>query len=103
MLNQLILSSGEDLQRLFIIAGNRAEYYQWVSKNRDRFPYLGLLDFIWVSDLTVFRGQTSPHGYFVGTYRQRPDLEELLAGILVCSPDLSQQERQTFIARVRGF
>lgn len=59
---------------LFIIAGNRKEYQQWV-KNR---PDLHSKTMIYVDGPQTFLGCKDISGYFVGSFRNREDIVDIL-------------------------
>jgi len=84
--------------RYFIVAGTHAEYQRWVMTNVFRFP--PSTDFMWVQGSDVFRGYTNPHGFFVGTFRDRSDLYEIVSTIIICSPDMAKQAKSDLINRV---
>ena len=86
--------------KYFIVAGTLAEFRTWVQLNRGRFAYNTLYDFIYVDRPMVFLGHTNPHGFFVGTFRQRPDLFEIVQTIITNSSAMSAQAIKEFIDRV---
>jgi hypothetical protein len=67
-------------QKFFIIAGTHEQYRNWVKKNFDRiyesdpFKSISLSNFVYVSNPDTFLGLREVHGYFVGTFRNRPDI-----------------------------
>ena len=81
--------------RYFIVAGTHAEYQSWVMSNVFRFPQA--TDFMWVQSSVVFRGYTNPHGFFVGTFRDRSDLYEIVSTIIICSPDMAKQAKLNLV------
>jgi hypothetical protein len=84
----------------FIVAGTYAEYKDWLRQNRSRFPANNINDFIWVHGSDVFRGSANPHGFFVGTFRSRADLYDIVQTIILCSHDMSDQTKSDLINRV---
>lgn len=42
---------------------------------------VSLSDYVYVSDEDKLRGMQEVHGYFIGTYRQRPDLRIIVQRI----------------------
>ena len=84
--------------RYFIVAGTEAEYRRWVMSNVFRFP--ASTDFMWVHGSDVFRGYANPHGFFVGTFRSRADLYEIVTTIIMCSHDMTKQTKSDLIYRV---
>ena len=83
--------------RYFIVAGTHAEYKDWLSENRSRFPANNINDFIWVHSSDVFRGYANPHGFFIGTFRSRDDLYDIVQTIIMCSHGLSNQTKSDLI------
>lgn len=67
--------------RIFIVAGHVFEYTHWVKKNLDRFyaknKSMSLSNFVYVSGPEIFRGHSEVHGYYVGSYKNRPDIEHI--------------------------
>ena len=86
--------------RYFIVAGNHAEYKDWLRENRSRFPANNINDFIWVHGSDVFRGSANPHGFFVGTFGSRADLHDIVQTIIMCSHNMSLQTKSDLINRV---
>jgi len=84
----------------FIVAGTHAEYKDWLRQNRSRFPANNINDFIWVHGSDVFRGSANPHGFFIGTFRSRPDLYDIVQTIILCSHDMTKQTKSDLIHRV---
>ena len=74
-------------QKIFIIAGTYDQYRNWVKKNIDRIyqsdpsKYISLSNFVYVSGPDQLRGHREVHGYFVGTYRNRPDIRDIVQHI----------------------
>jgi hypothetical protein len=74
-------------QKIFIIAGTYKQYRDWVKKNIDRIYQsdpsrsISLSNFVYVSKPDVLRGHREVHGYFVGTFRNRPDIRDIVQHI----------------------
>jgi hypothetical protein len=85
------------IDRYFIVAGNHAEYKNWFWKNRSRFPDNNISDFIYVQSSIVLRGYANPHGFFIGTFRYRADLHEIVQTIIMCSHNMSNQDKTKLI------
>lgn len=66
---------------IFIVSGTYEQYKQWVRKNIDRFyaknTSISLFNFVYVSGPEIFRGHSEVHGYYVGSYKNRPDIEQI--------------------------
>lgn len=63
---------------LFIIAGNRKEYQQWVKKQLINRSALCSKTMLYVEGPHTLLGWTDISGYFVGSFRDREDIEEIL-------------------------
>jgi hypothetical protein len=70
-------------EKLFIVAGNREQYREWVKTNLTRFPNILLQNFVYVSGPEIFRGYSEVHGFYIGNYRERPDIEEIKNMIMI--------------------
>ena len=74
-------------QKIFIIAGTYEQYKHWIRKNIDRIyqsdpsKSITLSNFVYVSEPDQLRGHREVHGYFVGTYRNRPDIRDIVQHI----------------------
>lgn len=69
--------------KIFVIAGNHEQYRSFVKRKIEAMHNEGntsmsLSHFVYVSGPEVFRGFNSVHGYFVGTFRDRHDLRQIL-------------------------
>lgn len=64
----------------FIIAGNHQQFKEFVNKKLSSLTEsFRFTDFVYVSGPEVFRGYSNPHGWFIGTWRERPDIREILS------------------------
>ncbi len=88
------------IDKYFIISGNHAEYRTWVNKNHIFYLDNNLHDFIFVHSSIVFRGYANPHGSFIGTFRSRADLHDIVQTIIMCSHDMSNQYKTELINRI---
>jgi hypothetical protein len=74
-------------QKIFIVAGNYQQYKDWVKRNIDRLyqadpsKSISMSNFVYVSVEDTFRGHREVHGYFVGTFRDRPDIKDIVMRI----------------------
>ena len=67
------------MQTIYVIAGNRNEYQEY--SRSDRRDYLKT--YYYVRDVDSLRGVRNPDGVFIGSFKNRPDIKELLAYMLV--------------------
>jgi hypothetical protein len=60
--------------KLFVVAGNYQEFQDFVIRKRMKgFTY----DFVYVSSAEMLKGMTTIRGFYIGTYRERPDWSEI--------------------------
>lgn len=86
--------------KYFIVAGTHQEFRTWLQLNRRRFAYNNINDFIYVDRPMVFLGYANPHGFFVGSFRQRPDLLEIVQTIIINSSAMSLQAKKELMNRL---
>ena len=66
--------------KLFVVAGNYQEFQDFVIRKRMKgFSY----DFVYVSDRNMIRGLSTIRGFYIGTYRERPDWPEIRDAIAI--------------------
>ncbi len=67
--------------KIFIVSGTYEQYKQWVRKNIDRYyaknTSISLSHFVYVSSPDILRGHSEVHGYYVGSYKNRKDIEQI--------------------------
>ncbi len=86
------------MSKIFVIAGNRAEADYWIKGNlekrkNDGETTLSWSDYVVVTDATRLRGYNEPHGVFIGTWRQRKDMEEIFQTLLTNYSTTQQSHR----------
>jgi hypothetical protein len=74
--------------KIFVVAGTHEQFTQFVRRKATQLwdggnTSVTLSNFVYVSGPEVFRGFNSVHGYFVGTFRQRKDIEQILEMIRI--------------------
>jgi len=72
--------------KTFVIAGTYAQGMAWVRQNISDYVtthggWRSLSDYIIVQSVTNLKGYSNPHGVFVGTWRERKDISEILHNI----------------------
>lgn len=73
-----------------VIAGNSQQAIHWVKTECQRRWDTGdtsvsLSDYIVVDGPTNIRGISNPHGVFVGTWKERRDIIEIVTILLMCT------------------
>jgi hypothetical protein len=77
--------------RTLVIAGNYNQAMRWINldiaakEKSGKWKYVS--DYIVVNRPEQLRGMRNPNGIFVGTWKQRPDIFELLNQLLVQMTD----------------
>lgn len=71
------------MSRVYVIAGNREQANQWIKGNLIKRQNAGETtlswsDYVIVNDPLKLRGIQDPKGVFVGTWRDRSDIEEVV-------------------------
>jgi hypothetical protein len=74
--------------KIFVIAGTHEQFTQFVVRKAIQLwdggnTSVSLSDFVYVSGPERLKGFNSVHGYFVGTFRQRKDIEQILEMIRI--------------------
>jgi hypothetical protein len=68
--------------KIYVIAGNTQEFLHYRAEKftslKDTVDDISINDFVNVSSCNVLRGVTDPHGVFIGTWRNRLDITEVL-------------------------
>jgi hypothetical protein len=76
------------MNKIYVIAGNEKEAKEWIFT--DAFRRFGagetsasLSDYVTVKEPKQFTGTKEPHGVFIGTFRNRKDIKDVLANLIV--------------------
>jgi hypothetical protein len=69
--------------RIFVISGTNEEYSKFIRIKceelyRANNTSISLSNFVFVSSVDKLRGFSNPHGYFIGSWRSRRDIEDIL-------------------------
>lgn len=78
------------MSKIFVIAGNHHQAEDWIKKNLEKRAMSGETtisrsQYVYVDDATSLRGVNNPHGIFIGTWRERWDIREVVETLLVQS------------------
>lgn len=66
--------------KLFVVAGNYEEFQDFVIRKRMKgFSY----DFVYISTPEMLRGMTTIRGFYIGSYRERPDWAQIRDAIAI--------------------
>lgn len=79
------------MSKIFVIAGNYEQAKQWIKQDiekRTKLMYdVSWSDYVIVKSVDNLRGIQDPHGVFVGTWKQRVDLLQIMNTLRLNSPD----------------
>lgn len=68
--------------KIFVIAGTKLEADYWIindlSKKYPSNTSISMSDYVYVSSPEKLKGISDPHGVFVGTWYERPDMLEVI-------------------------
>ena len=78
------------MTKIFVIAGNFEQANDWMKKDIKRRWEAGetsitLSHYIYVDSITRVKGHSNPHGVFVGSWRERKDLRDIIVNLHLCS------------------
>lgn len=63
--------------RIYVVAGTRAEYDEYYHRTFD-WNLHGRTTFYWVRDANGIRGIRDPHGVFIGSWRNLPEIKDIV-------------------------
>jgi hypothetical protein len=75
------------MSKIFVIAGTNHEANDWIRRNMEKRHISGTTtlsrsEYVYVADPIVLRGFRDPHGVFIGTWRERKDIEQVIETLL---------------------
>ena len=70
--------------KLFVIAGTHSEYKNYVHK---KLKEGSEAFYVYVSSVDALRGFSDPHGVFIGSYKNRKDIRDILNQINIARSD----------------
>ena len=75
-------------EKYYVIAGNRNEFINFRDIKCNDLAKEGktvsLSNFVYVISPTQLKGISSPHGWFIGTWRDRHDIKDIVQALCVC-------------------
>ena len=81
------------MDKIFVIAGNNAQFEEYKRRKIEEMLAKGYVDYVdfryddivYVSSANVLAGVSNPHGVFIGSWRERKDIHEILDRLMICS------------------
>jgi len=76
-------------EKIFVIAGTFIEANEWIKQDIEKKypndPSVTFSNYVYVYAPSRLRGLNDPHGVFIGTWRSRKDIKEIVESLLQCS------------------
>jgi len=87
--------------KIYVIAGTYEQANHWIKKDLDyrwclTTNIISLSNYVYVSSPERLRGVRDPHGIFVGYWRERPDILEIVESLMRTSTKPSQALRNIY-------
>jgi hypothetical protein len=74
------------MSKIFVVAGTSHEANYWIINHlAKRYPSntsASMSDYVYVSSPDTLKGVRDPHGVFVGNWRDRPDIYEIVQTLI---------------------
>lgn len=75
---------------IFVIAGNEPEAYDYINRKLEERIRNGdsvskIDDYKYVHDVKVLRGIENPKGVFIGSWKQRVDIKDIVQQLMIAS------------------
>ena len=75
--------------KTFVIAGTKREADYWIINDLSKkYPFntsMSMSDYVYVSSPEKLKGISDPHGVFIGTWYERPDMLEVIQTLRHCT------------------
>lgn len=76
------------MDRIFVIAGDQHQASHWIKNHMDTRVRAGInpvskSDYVYVASPEYLRGVRDPHGVFIGTWRKRKDIVEIVEALFM--------------------
>ena len=75
-------------EKIYVVAGTRWEANEWIMQDIEKKypndPSVTISNYVYVDSPNKLRGLNDPHGVFIGTWRSRNDIKEIVETLLQC-------------------
>ena len=80
------------MSKIWVVAGDAKQADAWIRSDLDRRwdageKTISKSEYVYLHDATRIRGHRNPRGVFIGTWRQRPDIRDIVETLLIASDD----------------
>ena len=76
------------MNKIYVIAGTLWQAKEWIKQDIEKKyptnPSLTISHYVYVDSPSKLRGYNDPHGVFIGTWRSRSDIKEIVETLLQC-------------------
>ncbi len=76
--------------KIYVIAGNHNQAYEYINRkleerisNGEMVSKIG--DYVYVDSINRIKGISNPHGVFIGTWKDRPDIIDIVETLMIQS------------------
>ena len=77
------------MDKIFVIAGSKMQADQWITNkitsmisNSQNLIYVARSNYVCVDHTSILRGIRNPHGVFIGTWRDRSDIKDIIMALM---------------------
>jgi hypothetical protein len=83
------------MSKIFVIAGSHHQAKEWIKQDIEKRINAGqtsltLSHYVYVSSAADLRGYSDPHGVFIGTWKDRPDILEIVETLMIQSTHVNR-------------
>jgi len=75
-------------EKIYVIAGTSSQAKGWIMQDIEKKypndPSVTISNYVYVDSASRLRGLNNPHGVFIGTWRSRSDIKEIVENLLQC-------------------
>ena len=87
------------MDKIFVIAGDDKEAFKWMAEDSLRRWCKGvtsasLSEYIICRGVLNIQGCRNPHGFFIGTWRDRPDIKDIIMALMMATDETNLKLRK---------
>ena len=95
------------MAKIFVIVGDDKEAIKWIKEDSCRrhqgATSTTLFDYIICRDVSNVKGYRNPHGVFVGTWRDRPDIKDIIMTLLMATDEKNDNLQKVWADSIKRF
>ena len=92
---------GRRMDKIFVIAGNKKQAKDWINNkitsmisNTQNLIYVARSNYVYVDDASRLRGIVNPHGVFIGTWKGRSDIKDIIMALMTATYETNPKLRK---------